>query len=268
MKTYGITIHKINEGEVDFHIENLKIKGFSIAQKVLSEDNCDSLIIQLENVYQGQEQRIGEEMLSKINELNIARMPFMENSVFFDLFLNDLVVEITEKIIGKAFQLHLQNGIINKPQKDHHQSSWHRDLPYQEWVISKPLAVNAFYCLSDFTANNGATYVLPYSHRSDNFPSSEFVKENEIQLIAPKGAIIFFDSMLYHRAGINSSEKVRYGVNNMFVVPIIKQQIDIATHFSQPENKQTFDTKTAQILGLNYQIPISVDDFRNNRLKK
>ena len=99
----------------------------------------------------------------------------MYDDFFFELFYNDLFIDITEKIIVKNFHLHLQNGIINTPEELHHQSSWHRDMPYQEWIISRPLALNAFYCLTDFTDKNGATYVLPYSHKFVSFPSDNFV---------------------------------------------------------------------------------------------
>ena len=130
---------------------------------------------------------------------------------------------IIEKQVGKI--INLQNAIINKPNEEHHQSSWHRDLPYQDWIISKPLAVNAFYCMSDFTSQNGATFLLPFSQKIEKFPSKRYVEENQIQMIAPKGSVVLFDSMVFHRASFNSTSNVRYGINNMFVVPILKQQI-------------------------------------------
>lgn len=264
MKKYGINQQQQLDSKIDFHLENLKIKGFSIENSLLSLSLCDDLALHLETVYQSQELSFGKSNLQAINELDVARMPFFYHNIFFDLFLNELVLEIVEKIIGKAFHLHLQNGIINRPQKEHHQTSWHRDLPYQDWVISKPLAINAFYCLSEFTHENGATFVLPYSHKLDYFPSSQFVNENQMQIIAPKGSVIFFDSMLYHRAGINSSSHVRYGINNMFVVPIIKQQINISEYFS---GKQ-LDAQVSKILGITYHTPKDVEDFRARRLKK
>ena len=87
------------------------------------------------------------------------------------------------------------------------------------------MAFNAFYCLSDFTETNGATFILPFSHNLDYFPSEKYVLENAVQLIAKKGSVIFFNSMVFHKAGINYSDQTRYGLNNMFVVPILKQQI-------------------------------------------
>lgn len=264
MKNYGVIRQNNFTTKTDYHLENLAIKGFSIEENILSENICNDLTKRLAIVYQKQEENFTKEKLEKIQELNVARMPFFYDDAFFELFLNPLVLELAESVLGKVFTLHLQNGIINQPQKEHHQVSWHRDLPYQDWVISKPLAFNAFYCISDFTNENGATFVLPHSHKIDYFPSEQFVKENEQQIVAPKGSVIFFDSMLYHRAGLNLSNQVRYGINNMFVVPILKQQIDIAKWFEH----KNLAPHIAQILGIPFQTPSSIEDFRNNRLKK
>ena len=167
-------------------------------------------------------------------------------------------------MLGENFQLHLQNAIINKPNREHHQSSWHRDLPYQDWVISKPLAFNAFYCLTDFTEENGSTVVLPFSHKTDHFPSEGFVKENEVKVIAKAGSVIFFDSMLYHRASYNASDAIRFGVNHLFVVPILKQQVDISNSFSSEEE---LSEEEKMILGIKFAVPSSVVDFREKRYK-
>ncbi len=264
MNSYGITKRVSACTAIDLYLESLSIKGFCLVKNILSENVCDHLIALLKEVYNEQESSFGKDNLDKIKEADMVRMPFLYRKDFFALFTNDLVLELAQKVLGEVFTLHLQNGIINQPKKVHHQTSWHRDLPYQDWVISKPLAFNAFYCLTDFTSENGATFVLPHSHRIDYFPSEQYVKENELQIIATKGSVIFFDSMLYHRAGVNLSSELRIGVNNMFVVPILRQQIDIGDHFKN----DNFDSQTASILGIPYQTPVSVDDFRYRRLLK
>jgi hypothetical protein len=264
MKSYGISDQRVIENKIDLHIENLKIKGFSIEHGLLDSNVCNNFSARLEEIYRMQENDFGKDNLAQINELDLARMPFIHDRSFFDLFMHPLVMELTEKILGVNFHLHLQNGVINRPKKEHHQTSWHRDLPYQDWIISKPLGMNAFYCLTDFSNENGATFILPYSHRLEYFPSKEFVLENEYQVVAKKGSLMFFDSMLYHRAGYNNTDSVRIGINNMFVVPIIKQQIDIPANF----NDKDMDEKQAKVLGIPFETPRDVNDLRSRRFQK
>jgi ectoine hydroxylase-related dioxygenase (phytanoyl-CoA dioxygenase family) len=266
MKSYGISSQNQILNDIDYHVENIKLKGFSIRENVITNIDCDKAVNNLEKIYKIQENDFKKENLEIINELDMARMPFLYDDIFLKFIFDDFFLTLAENIIGKYFHIHLQNGIINRPTRIHHQTSWHRDLPYQNWTSSKPLSINAFYCLTDFTSENGATAFLPYSHRFTNFPSEKFVEDNLIQVIAPKGSVIYFDSMVYHRASINMSDKVRIGLNNMLVVPIIKQQINFSkedvknTHY----NQEIFE----QVLGFKNQIPNSVNDFRKYRLIK
>jgi ectoine hydroxylase-related dioxygenase (phytanoyl-CoA dioxygenase family) len=264
MKKYGITRTSEIVSKIDFHIENIKINGYSIEENVIGEDECNWFSDKLEEIYFNQEKEFGKDKLEKINEIDIARMPFLYDKTFSNFFMHPLVLDLTEKILGENFQLHLQNGIINRPQKEHHQTSWHRDLPYQDWIVSKPLAFNAFYCLSDFRTENGATFVLPFSHNLDFFPSEKYVRENESQLIARKGAVIFFNSMIYHRAGVNVSKETRFGLNNMFVVPILKQQVI----FGNCIKKDEFSDEEIKIIGTRFDVPSNVIQFRLNKLNK
>ncbi len=264
MKNYGITKKNEDLSNIDYHIENIRIKGYTVEENVIDVESCQLFASRLEDIYLKQEAEFGRENLDSINELDIARSPFVYDKSFCKLFMLPLVLELTSKIIGNNFHLHLQNGIINRPQKEHHQTSWHRDLPYQDWTISKPLAFNAFFCLSDFNTRNGATFVLPFSQNIDFFPSEKYVKENETQLVAKKGSVIFFNSMLYHRAGINISNDTRYGLNNVFVVPILKQQII----FSNCINKDDFSQEEIKIIGSRFDVPSSVIEFRRNRISK
>lgn len=262
MKSYGISNFSSISNKTDFHIENIRRKGFSIEVSYLEPEVCNNYINLINAERQLQEKEFGIENLKKISELNMVRMPFLRQRALTKLFLDPFILELTKRILGNAFQLHLQNAIINKAKEEHHQSSWHRDLPYQEWVISKPLAFNAFYCLTDFTIENGATQALPYSHLFDKFPSIEYAEENKISVVAPKGSILFFDSMVYHKAGFNSSDFDRVGVNNLFVVPIIKPQIDVF------REERGFSKDELNVLGNSFQTPHSPLDYRNKKLRK
>jgi len=249
---------------IDFHIENIRINGYSIAECLVDEETCDYFANKIEEIYLTQENAFGRANLIEINELDVARMPLIYDTTFSKFFMHPLVLELTTKIIGDNFHLHLQNGIINRPGTEHHQTSWHRDLPYQDWTISKPLAFNAFFCLSDFYPENGATFVLPFSHNIDFLPSDKYIEENEKQLIAKKGSVVFFNSMIYHRAGNNISNETRYGLNNMFVVPIIKQQIILSNCI----NENDFSDEEIKVIGSRFDVPSNVNQFRQKKLSK
>ncbi|WP_457831307.1 phytanoyl-CoA dioxygenase family protein, partial [Staphylococcus aureus] len=79
--------------------------------------------------------------------------------------------------------------------------AWPRDLPYQHYVSSTPLAVNALFCVDDFTLDNGSTFVIPATHKEINYPSESFVERNAVQVTAKAGQYILLDCMLFHSGG-------------------------------------------------------------------
>jgi ectoine hydroxylase-related dioxygenase (phytanoyl-CoA dioxygenase family) len=111
---------------------------------------------------------------------------------------NPVILEICKRSISGDQILSQQNGVINPPAKTYNQGAWHRDLPYQHVVFSRPMAINALFCLDPFTAENGATMVLPATHKQEEFPSDRFVDGSTVQVCAPAGSDIVLDCMLCH----------------------------------------------------------------------
>ena len=116
---------------------------------------------------------------------------------------------------------------MNPPSDENYQAGWHRDLPYQHFVSSRPLAISALVCLDPFTTQTGGTCVLPFSHRTEAFPSEAYVQAHQIGMLASPETSLMFDSMLFHRAGANRSGRPRRGLNHVYSLPFLKQQISL-----------------------------------------
>ncbi len=145
----------------------------------------------------------GETNLKSVNEFNTVRSLLTHGGdLFLRLALNENLLSIIKKLIPGKFILNQQNGVINPARETYNQSAWHRDLPYQHFVSTKPLAINALFCVDDFTYENGATFVLPASHKSEAFPSLNYVQRNAIQIEAKSGWFILLDCMIFHAGGL------------------------------------------------------------------
>ena len=107
----------------------------------------------------------GETRLRSLKEFHTIRGLLTHSGApFIDLAMNPSLIGVLQKLIVGKFVLNQQNGVINPPGETYTQGAWHRDLPYQHYVSSSPLAVNALFCVDDFTFENGSTFVLPASH--------------------------------------------------------------------------------------------------------
>lgn len=264
-KSYGIVNQSVLVDETDQHIEELTINGFSIIENLLSEKELIIARKRLDDVYAKQENEFSENDLRNIKELHVARMPFAYDDYFLNIAVNEKIITVIRKILGNYFVLHLQNGIINMPKLEHQQQSWHRDLPYQDFIISKPLAISCLFCLDDFNLSTGGTIVLPHTHKSDKMPSQHFIDEFAMNVTAKSGSVLLFDSMLFHKAGYNSSNQIRRGINHIYTSAILKQQINIPASLN---GKYSDDPFLRMILGYDACPPNNVFEWRKDRMNK
>lgn len=263
---YGVKEKSVLNNEVDKHIEDISIKGYTVVEDVIPSSELLTLSNSLDNIYLQQIVEIGEsENLKKINDEFIVRLPLAYDKIFLDLAINKKILDIIALLLGDYYTLMLQNGIINKPSEFNYQASWHRDLNYQHFVSSRPLSISVLFCIDNFTKENGGTYFLPNTHKVEKFPSENYIIENEITIEVKAGSALVFDSMLYHRAGHNSSENIRRGINNMYTLPFVKQQIDIPNTLGSSFTNDNFLLK---FLGYESQSGKNVTSWRQNKLKK
>ena len=80
-----------------------------------------------------------------------------------------------------------------------------------------------------------------------------------MQIIADPGDVLFFDSMLWHKGGENTSSNPRRSINQQYTKPFIKQQI------SYPDllkDKVDRNSPLGQTLGMWAVPPKSLKEFR------
>jgi len=237
--------------------------GFQVIENLLTNDEICLLKIKLNEVYEIQKNEFGFDNLSLINEQEMVRVPFLYDEYFMNLFLKPEIREIVDSTLGKHAILHLQNSIIIPPNQKHHQSFYHRDIIHQDFVSSKPLGINLYFCLDEYSKENGGTCFIPKSHKLDKFPTIDDFEE--ISPTVKAGSVILFDSMIYHKAGTNSTNEYRHGINHMFTLPFIKQQINFP-HVLKDKYVDEFPTN--RLLGYHSREFYDVLDFRNYRLKR
>ena len=245
-------------------LEELLAVGVGTLEGALTSDEVGEISERLDAVYRRQCDEVGgEDVLRKINDSDIARCPLAYDDAFLALAQQPRMTEIAKAVLGDSVVLIMQNGILNHPAKPQFQTRWHRDLNYQHWVADSPLAISALVCLEEFTYETGGTVVLPASHKSGAFPSDDFVRKHEVTINVPSGSIIFMDAMVYHRAGVNRSNRIRRAVNHVIGVPILSQPVDIPAMMAR---EPPSDPWLAGYLGYRWNPMRSVTEWRLSKL--
>ncbi len=90
---------------------------------------------------------------------------------------------------------------------------------------------NSIWLLDDFTAENGATRVVPGSQRSGKTPQETMEDPraphpDEVLLLAPAGTVVIFNSHTWHGGTLNRSSQRRRAIHSYFTRRGQPQQLD------------------------------------------
>ena len=146
--------------------------------------------------------------------------------VFVDLVQRDFAIDIVGEKLGRPMLLSNFSGNIAGPGGlvgGLHADQLYVPLPWPEG----PLAMNVAWLATDFTAANGATLVVPGSHRR-NPPSGVGPRMRHDECVpveAPAGTAVILDGRLWHQTGKNrTTDERRIGLFAYYVKPWLRTQ--------------------------------------------
>lgn len=260
---YGIVERETTGDEIARHAERIRLIGYTVLPGGFSAEEVRDFGARLDAVLERQVAEFGgAARMSAIGDAMTARCPLVYEDAFLRLVTHERLLALCRRLLGDYIVLMQQNGVVNPPDQAHTQVAYHRDLPYQHFVSSRPLAISALFCIDPFRPETGATTVLPASHRTESFPSPETAGELDTPVAADPGSFIVFDAMLFHRAGNNRSGRPRRAVNQVFSVPIIGQQISLPAAL---QGRHAEDPALARLLGYDAAPAGSVAEWRERR---
>lgn len=268
LPAFGIKEFTAVNSDIERHVEEIRLLGYTIVPDVVSEQDLVGLRKKLDDTYQLQVDEIGgAEELRKMNDSYNVRCLVAYDEQFVQISANAQIMAVVEKLLGEYFILMSQTGLLNVPVVGDQQNAgfWHRDLNYQHFVSSRPLGISSLLCVDPFSEETGGTVVLPCSHKTEAFPSEDFVTKHQFGIDAKPGSCLVFDSMLFHRGGFNRSKNVRRAINHMYSIPFFRQQISLPKALG---GKYQDDPFLGKLFGYDCEPASSVREFRAARLAR
>ena len=264
--THGVSESYVPESKIDEIVEELDRNGYARLENMFSVSDCVMAKKKIADIYEKQvEECGGEDYLIAINDQNVARALLVYDDFFLRFLKNKSILDILQRSFGDKYILNLQNAPINKAHDCHYGSSWHRDLSYQHFVPSRPVAINVLVYLDNSTEDNGSTVILPGSHKFEVFPSRNYEDKNQEQIVVNMGDAVIFDSLLFHRAGRNNTSKDRNLLVHMFTLPFVKQQVNYPRML---EGRYSDDEQLSYLLGYDSEVEDSVIAWRKRRTRR
>ncbi|ANI79647.1 MULTISPECIES: phytanoyl-CoA dioxygenase family protein [Sphingobium] len=151
------------------------------------------------------------------------------HAFFRDILEHELPLQITKELLGpqtlnESYLVHSYGANVTRPGSA--QQGIHRDRSGAVPLVAGAAQTRFIWCLDDFVEENGATRVVPGSHR-DTEPQSWTVQYESVPAEAPAGSVLIYTDLLLHGTGANvSSNLERAGVIIGYCPPWWKPMIN------------------------------------------
>jgi ectoine hydroxylase-related dioxygenase (phytanoyl-CoA dioxygenase family) len=254
---------KKNPHWLDQALSAVDCVGFAVVEDVLDAaflaQTCERMYAVRDAILRA----VGYERLARAGEMGVLRLMMLYDPFFLRFLEVPEMIAFIDATISNTAILHTQNGFVlpshpraNTPKVA--QNSYHMD--FRRVLNGCCVSVNALFAITEFRADNGATIVVPGSHQLPQPPSLEFLAANGTPLECPAGAMMLFDSTLWHAAGPNYSGADRLGLNQQFTRSYFKQQIDYPRALGLQAVIDVAE-RTKQLLGYFTRVPSSLEEY-------
>jgi len=151
----------------------------------------------------------------------IARSPTTRELITHPLVIGAVDALLSAK--SMSFQVHLTQVISigpGEPAQTIHRDQWAFSFfPFPKgWEVT----CNTIWAMTDFTEENGATRVIPGSHKLEDGLS--FEQADTIPAEMEKGSVLLYSGSAYHGAGANRSNATRVGLNLTYSASWLRQE--------------------------------------------
>ena len=171
---------------------------------------------------------------------------------------HDLVIAVANDVFLPHAASYLINSLtaIEIMPGEAHQALHRDDTVYPIDVAGMALTLGVMWSLSDFTAENGGTRVVPGSHRflrSWHQPDLS----NWDNAVMPKGSAVFYLGSTWHGGGANDSNAPRLGLVNSYCLGWLRPEVNMYLS-TPPEVAARYGPRLRALLG--YMAHDSGDD--------
>ncbi len=168
------------------------------------------------------------------------------------LVMDPLALSTAKKTLAHSatIQLHLTQLISigpGSPAQAIHRDQW--VFNFFKFPSGFEVQFNTIWAMTDFTAANGATRIIPGSHRFDD--GLKFEEKDTQPAEMARGSALFYTGSIYHGGGANRSDAARCGINITYSASWLRQEEN--QYLSVPlEVARTLPVDLLRLMGYSY----------------
>ena len=228
----------------------LREHGVVIVERLADAELCDRIAAELEP-WLAETPTGGDDFAGHNTRRTGALLTRCPSSVA--MVAHPLILDAVDRTLWSkktTFQLHLTQSIAVGPESPSqmlHRDHWCFDFfPFPPEI---DVEVSSIWALDDFTEGNGATRVVPDSHREPH--GARYTDQQSLPAEMPRGSVVLYLGSTFHGAGANQSDRVRIGINVDYVLGWLRQEENQYLSYTLDEVRQ-FPERVQRLLG--YQV--------------
>ena len=237
-------------------VERLKTEGVTIIPGIISREEAAVARSLLEKAVIDEHakwsQKPGYVDNYMVHNLMLHGAPFVR------LLENDIIHAYLSEVLSPTCILYAYTSSSMPPGGSNFARRVHVDSP--RVVPGYWMTIGLMVALDDFTAENGATSFLPRSFERTDLPSEAEFDANSIKLYPKAGDGIMFNARVWHRGGVNTTDRTRHAVTMSIVRAYMKQRFDyprlVPAHIID-----SLGPVGRRFIGMDTRIPTSLDEY-------
>jgi ectoine hydroxylase-related dioxygenase (phytanoyl-CoA dioxygenase family) len=200
--------------------------GFLVLEDMLTRSQLDAIAARVDELVVAEGERAGLEVHQEEGTERLSDL--VNKGACFDIvWQHPRLLAGIAHVLKNDFRLSSLN--YRSPHPGYGEQAFHTD--WSGSVAPGDYSVcNSIWCIDDFTADNGATVVVPGSHASGRdvaeMASGAVAHADPVALLASRGSAIIFNAHLWHAGSTNTTAGKRRACHSYWTKRNLPQQLD------------------------------------------
>ena len=211
----------LDPAALESHVERIARDGFTVVENAIEPDLLDALaadLLRLERVLHVEPARNPFEGTRTVRIYNLL----VHGTLYERVPVHENMLAVVERVLDPGCLVSSLSSISIDPGE--RAQPIHADdqlIPLAKPHV--PTVCNTMWALTDFTAANGATRVIPGSHLRDHSPVYGQGYDS-VAAEMPRGSVLVWHGSLWHGGGANRTDARRVGIAMNYCAGWIRQQ--------------------------------------------
>ncbi|HET7232104.1 MAG TPA: phytanoyl-CoA dioxygenase family protein, partial [Longimicrobium sp.] len=235
------------------HLYELRTVGFTVLRGALAPERVVALRQTIDRLLAEDDAEWGADTLAAIGQRGALRNLCESGEPFRELLSSFPAFPLLDALLGRDYILHSYDSLVLFPGDGRFPWDFHTDVSPLGGVgfpADRTPSINCLCYVDETTAVNGATWLIPGSHRSVmRDPAPEDLGVLATQAVGQAGDVLVFDARIWHCAGENRSALPRRLIKVMFCKPWLRPQMDYSRAVT-PATMALLDDRVRRLLGV------------------